>query len=39
MLHEETAVSRRDPARDLILMPQAKVATMRDDLERGGQGL
>ena len=39
MLHEQTAVPRRDPASDLALMPQAKVATMRDDLERGGQGL
>ena len=39
MLHEETAVPRRDSARDLVSMPQAKVATMRDDLERGGQGL
>ena len=39
MLHEETAVPRRDSARNLVSMPQANVATMRDDLERGGQGL
>ena len=38
MLHEETAVPSRDSARGLVLMSQAKVATMRDDLERG-QGL
>ena len=38
-LPEETAVPRRDPARESVQMPQAKVATMRDDLERGGQGL
>ena len=39
ILSEETAVPRRDSARDLVLMPRAKVATTRDDLERGGQGL
>ena len=39
MLHEETAPPRRDSARDLVLMPQAKVATTGDDLEKGDQGL
>ena len=39
VLHEENAVPRRDSPGDLVLMPQAKFATMRDDLERGGQGL
>ena len=39
ILREESAVPRHDSARDLALMPRAKVATMRDDLERGGQGL
>ena len=38
MLSEESAVTRRDSASELILMPRAKDATMRDDLERGGQG-
>ena len=39
-LYEDDAVPRSDSARDLVLMPQAKkVATMRDDLERGGQAL
>ena len=39
MLHEETAVPRGSSPGDLVLMPQAKVASMRDDLEKGGQGL
>ena len=34
-LHEETAIPRRDATRELIQMPTAKLATTRDDLERG----
>ena len=39
MLHEETAGPKRNSARDLVSMPQVKVANTRDDLERGDQGL
>ena len=36
MLHEDLAVSRRDPSsREVIQAPPSRLATARDDLERG----
>ncbi len=34
-LHEQTVIPSRNATRELIQMPVAKIATARDDLERG----
>ena len=38
-LHEDAAFSRRDTTRELNVMPAARLATARDDLESGYGGI